>query len=85
MVWFSVCGALCYHVINFAHLGFGFDPKTSQLLTAPPCAIATIGVLAGGYLASRYNRRSPLLAIGSIIIAIGYTCLLLLTNKWGKL
>ncbi|KAL7321203.1 hypothetical protein PS15m_000998 [Mucor circinelloides] len=62
--------------------GFGFDPKTSQLLTAPPCAIATIGVLTGGYLAGRYNRRSPLLVIGSITIAIGYTCLLFLTNKW---
>ncbi|KAL9542748.1 hypothetical protein MBANPS3_008457 [Mucor bainieri] len=62
--------------------GFGFDPKTSQLLTAPPCAVATIGVLTGGYLASRYNRRSPLLVVGSITIAIGYTCLLVLTNKW---
>ncbi|CAO3634434.1 unnamed protein product [Mucor fragilis] len=62
--------------------GFGFDPKTSQLLTAPPCAIATMGVLAGGYLAGRYNRRSPLLVIGSITIAIGYTCLLVLTNRW---
>lgn len=65
-------------------LGFGFDPKTSQLLTAPPCAVATMGVLTGGYLASRYNRRSPLLVVGSITIAIGYTCLLVLTNRWGK-
>lgn len=73
--------SVTYLVFN---LGFGFDPKTSQLLTAPPCAIATIGVLTGGYLAGRYNRRSPLLVIGSITIAIGYTCLLFLTNKWGN-
>ncbi|KAI8641695.1 major facilitator superfamily domain-containing protein [Parasitella parasitica] len=62
--------------------GFGFDHKTAQLLTAPPCVIGTIGILVGGYLAGRYNCRSPLLAIGSLIIAIGYTCLLLLKDKW---
>ncbi|KAI7892932.1 major facilitator superfamily domain-containing protein [Mucor mucedo] len=62
--------------------GFGFSPLTSQLLTAPPCAVATIGVLAGGYLAGRYNRRSPLLVVGSFIIAIGYLCLLVLYDKW---
>lgn len=57
---------------------------TSQLLTAPPAAVATVGVLAGGYLAGRYNRRSPLLVIGSFIIAIGYLCLLVLYDKLGK-
>ncbi|KAI9252187.1 major facilitator superfamily domain-containing protein [Helicostylum pulchrum] len=62
--------------------GFGFSPLTSQLLTAPPCAVATIGVLAGGYLAGKYNRRSPLLVIGSFIIAAGYLCLLVLYDKW---
>lgn len=81
-------GKLAVNIYNIIYLlfalGFGFDPKTSQLLTAPPCAIATMGVLAGGYLAGRYNRRSPLLVIGSITIAIGYTCLLVLTNRWGK-
>jgi MFS family permease len=65
-------------------IGFGFSSLTSQLLTAPPCAVATIGVLAGGYLAGRYNRRSPLLVVGSIIVAIGYLCLLVLYDKWGK-
>lgn len=65
--------------------GFGFPTLTSQLLTAPPCAVATIGVLTGGYLTSKYNKRSPLLAGGSIIIAIGYLCLLTLTNKWGNI
>ncbi|KAI8070524.1 major facilitator superfamily domain-containing protein [Gilbertella persicaria] len=62
--------------------GFGFSPLTSQLLTAPPCAVATVGVLIGGYLAGKYNRRSPLLVAGSLIIAIGYLCLLVLYNKW---
>ncbi|CEP08234.1 hypothetical protein [Parasitella parasitica] len=62
--------------------GFGFERKTAQLLTAPPCVIGTIGILIGGYLAGRYNCRSPLLAIGSLIIAVGYTCLLLLKDKW---
>ncbi|KAI9483211.1 MAG: major facilitator superfamily domain-containing protein [Benjaminiella poitrasii] len=62
--------------------GFGFETLTSQLLTAPPCAVATIGVLFGGYLASRFNKRSPLLLIGSLIIATGYLCLLVLRDRW---
>ncbi|KAI7904083.1 major facilitator superfamily domain-containing protein [Cokeromyces recurvatus] len=61
--------------------GFGFTTLNSQLLTAPPCAVATVSVLLGGYLTGRYNKRSPLLFAGSIIIAIGYLCLLILRDK----
>jgi MFS family permease len=70
------------HVIYYT--GFGFTTLTSQLLTAPPCLVATLGVLAGGYLAGKYNRRSPLLVAGSFIVATGYLFLLLLRDKWGK-
>ncbi|KAI8987241.1 major facilitator superfamily domain-containing protein [Mycotypha africana] len=61
---------------------FGFTSTTAQLLTAPPFGVATLSVLLGGYLASRFNFRSPLLAAGSIIIAMGYSSLLIFTNKW---
>ena len=64
--------------------GFGFSSLTSQLLTAPPCVVCTIGILLGGYLSARFECRSPILVIGSIIIAIGYGLLLILTDKWGK-
>ncbi|OBZ90516.1 putative transporter C11D3.18C [Choanephora cucurbitarum] len=62
--------------------GFGFSHLTSQLLTAPPFAVATIAVLIGGYLSGRYGKRSLLLSIGSLIIAIGYLCLLLVDDRW---
>ncbi|ORE07999.1 MFS general substrate transporter [Rhizopus microsporus var. microsporus] len=62
--------------------GFGFDMSTTQLLTAPPCVTATIGVLLGGYLGGKYNCRSPILAVGSIIVAAAYLCLYLLYDKW---
>jgi MFS family permease len=70
--------------MSFTIVGFGFSKLTSQLLTAPPCLIATIGVLLGGYLAGKYNRRSPLLVGGSFIVGFGYLFLLLLHDKWGK-
>ncbi|KAI8387441.1 major facilitator superfamily domain-containing protein [Blakeslea trispora] len=62
--------------------GFGFSHLNSQLLTAPPCAVATLTVLVGGYLSGKYSKRSLLLSTGSVTMAIGYLCLLLFNDKW---
>ncbi|KAI9282332.1 major facilitator superfamily domain-containing protein [Sporodiniella umbellata] len=55
--------------------GFGFDPQTAQLLTAPPCLTGTLGLLLGGFLVVRFNLRSPFLAFGAFLIALGYLSL----------
>lgn len=76
------CAGRFYHV-NI-HVGFGFEPSTAQLLTAPPCVTGTLGILLGGYLVSRYDARAPILVIGSTMIAISYLALYFIYHKWGK-
>ncbi|ORX51665.1 MFS general substrate transporter, partial [Hesseltinella vesiculosa] len=58
--------------------GFGYPVLTSQLLTAPPSIVSAVFILAGGYLADRYNRRSPIIVAGFGIMAIAYLLLLVL-------
>ncbi|KAG0767996.1 hypothetical protein G6F57_003513 [Rhizopus arrhizus] len=62
--------------------GFGFEPSTAQLLTAPPCVTGTLGILLGGYLVSRYDARAPILVIGSTMIVISYLALYFIYHKW---
>lgn len=66
------------------YIGLGFSTLTSQLLAAPPSLAAMVGVLLGGYLAGKLNNRSPLIVVGSSVVAVGYLLLLLLHDKWGK-
>ncbi|KAI8379268.1 major facilitator superfamily domain-containing protein [Radiomyces spectabilis] len=94
--WKTWCFSIVYllNAINMTSMsvftptlidGFGFPVLTSQLLTAPPSVAGTCAVLLGGVLCNRFNRRSPLLVVGSIINAIGFLLLLTLNSAWGKL
>ncbi|KAF7721933.1 hypothetical protein EC973_003921 [Apophysomyces ossiformis] len=63
--------------------GFGFSSSTSQLLTAPPGVWAAIMTLTGGLLTDRYRKRSPLIVLGLLLVALGYFLLLFLQNPMG--
>ncbi|KAI8068724.1 major facilitator superfamily domain-containing protein [Gongronella butleri] len=63
-------------------VGFGYPVLTSQLLTAPPSIVSAIFILTGGYLANRFNLRSPIICIGFGIMAVGYMLLLVLHDTW---
>jgi MFS family permease len=65
-------------------VGFGFPVLTSQLLTAPPHAVASVAVLIGGYLVDKYNRRGIMMLCGFSTAGLGYALLLVLKKSWGK-
>ncbi|KAI9319244.1 major facilitator superfamily domain-containing protein [Dichotomocladium elegans] len=63
--------------------GFGFPVLTSQLLTAPPNVLAAAVMLLSRYLTDRYeNVRAKVAMCGFITMAIGYTLLLVLHDRW---
>ncbi|KAI8875131.1 MFS general substrate transporter [Backusella circina FSU 941] len=65
-------GVFCPTLID----GFGFTVLQAQLLTAPPAVLSTFTVLLGGYLINKYNYRSPLIVVGSLMSALGYLLLM---------
>ena len=51
--------------------GMGFSTAKSQLLSAPPYALAAIMTFVSGWLGDRYKIRGPLVAIHQILTASG--------------
>ncbi|KAI0708287.1 MFS general substrate transporter [Earliella scabrosa] len=52
--------------------GFGFNTTISQLLTVPPYFLATIAIFVCAAWADRLHMRSPVIAMGLSLCAVGY-------------
>jgi MFS family permease len=57
----------------------GYTSATSQLLTIPPYALATLVTILCAILSERYARRAPFILLTTSIAIIGYV--ILLANK----
>lgn len=51
--------------------GMGFSVAKSQLLTAPPYALAAIIAFASGWIGDRYKIRGPIIAVHQLLTAVG--------------
>jgi len=51
--------------------GMGFSTAHSQLLTAPPYALAAIIACFSGWLGDKYKIRGPIIAVHQLLTAIG--------------
>jgi nitrate/nitrite transporter NarK len=51
--------------------GMGLSLAKSQLLTAPPYAVAAIIAFISGWLGDRYKIRGPIIALHQLLTAVG--------------
>ena len=51
--------------------GMGFSTAHSQLLTAPPYALAAIIACFSGWLGDKYKIRGPIIAVHQLLTAVG--------------
>lgn len=51
--------------------GFGFSPRDSQLLSAPPYVASVIFGMAVGFTADKVRMRGPFIILGALVSATG--------------
>ncbi|KAJ9616678.1 hypothetical protein H2200_000397 [Cladophialophora chaetospira] len=63
--------AIAYFLPIILNDGMGFSVSDSQLLTAPPYALAAIVMYAMAWVGDKYHIRSPLIILNGVLLLIG--------------